>query len=98
MKVFEEEIRRGTIGAEMVNFADIATFALFGNMIRCLPELAPDLKEHAPQVYALCDKIGREPTLDTFIQGEEARYGKSYCSGMIEKSIRHQLGLDAKGK
>ena len=94
MTMFEEEVKRGTIGGDKVNFADIATFALFGNMIRCLEELEPDLKRHAPNVYALCEQIGKTPSLTAFIASEEEKYGKSYCMGQIEKSIRAQLSLD----
>jgi glutathione S-transferase len=60
LQVFEESLKRGSIGKEPVSFADISVFALFGNMIRCLPELEPDLLTHAPGIHAFCRKLGSQ--------------------------------------
>ncbi len=95
LEIFEESLKRGSIGMDTVSFADIAVFALFGNMTRCLPELEPDLKSHAPGIHALCAKIGSQPTLAAYVAGEEQRYGKLYCGGQIEESIRRMLAMDA---
>ena len=95
LEIFEESLERGHFGKESVSFADIGVFALFGNMIRCLPELEPDLLKHAPGVHAHCRKIGSEPSLAEYVAGEEQKYGKLYCGGYIEKSIRSMLEMDA---
>ncbi len=95
MRVFEESLNRRTIGAEPVSFADIGTYALFGNMTRCLPDLESDLQRHAPGIHALCQQIGAKPSLERYVAGEEERYGKLYCGGQIEESIRRMLEMDA---
>ena len=95
MRIFEESLQRGYIGKESTSFADIGVFALFGNMTRCLPELEVDLLEHAPGIRALCRNIGSQPSLARFVAGEEEKYGKLYCGGQIEKSIRSMLEMDA---
>lgn len=95
MEIFEESLRREFIGRKLVSFADIGVFALFGNMTRCLPELKADLRNHAPGIYDLCQKIGSEPSLASFVADEELKYGKTYCGGQIEQSIRKMLEMDA---
>ncbi len=97
MQIFEESLQRGFIGKESASFADIGVFALFGNMTRCLPELDADLLELAPGIHALCERIGSQPSLASYVAGEEEKYGKLYCGGQIEKSIREMLEMDAAG-
>jgi len=91
LQIFEESMKRGFIGKEPVSFADIGVFALFGTMTRCLTELEQDLLEHAPGIHALCQRIGNEPSLARYVAEEESKYGKLYCGGQIEKSIRSML-------
>ena len=95
MQIFEESLKRDFIGKDLVSFADIGVFALFGNMIRCLPELEADLLSHAPGIHALCQRIGAEPSLARCVADQELKYGKLYCGGQIEKSIRWMLEMDA---
>ncbi len=95
LRIFEESLNRGSIGKDPVSFADIGVFALLGNMIRCLPELEPDLLEHAPGIHAHCQRIGSHPSLAEYVAGEEERYGRLYCGGYIEESIRRMLEMDA---
>ena len=95
MQIFEESLKRDFIGKDLVSFADIGVFALFGNMIRCLPELEADLLSHAPGIHALCQGIGAEPSLARYVADQELKYGKLYCGGQIEKSIRRMLEMDA---
>jgi glutathione S-transferase len=97
MQIFEESLKRGFIGKALVSFADIGVFALFGNMVRCLPELEADLLSHAPGIHALCKSIGAEPSLAQYVAEQELKYGKLYCGGQIEKSIRKMLEMDAAG-
>ena len=97
MRIFEESLQRGLIGTSATSFADIGVFALFGNMTRCLPELEADLLEHAPGIHALCRQIGSQPSLDKRVASEQQKYGKLYCGGQIEKSIRKMLAMDAAG-
>ncbi|MEJ2531914.1 MAG: glutathione S-transferase family protein [Halioglobus sp.] len=95
MQIFEESLNRGFIGKDSVSFADIGVFALFGNMIRCLPDLEADLLSHAPGIHALCQRIGAEPSLARYVANQKREYGELYCGGQIEKSIRNMLEMDA---
>lgn len=94
LDIFEESLKRGYIGEEGVTFADIGVYALFGNMTRCLPELDDDLLGRAPGIHALCGRIGAEPSLADFVAEQERSYGKLYCGGQIEESIRSMLAMD----
>ena len=87
-RFFEASLKRGAIGRDPVSFADIGIFALFGNMIRCLPQLEADLLAHAPAIHALCRRSGAQPSLARYVAGEEQKYSKFYCGGQIEASIR----------
>jgi len=93
LQIFETSLQRGSIGKDSVSFADIAVYALFGNMTRCLPELEPDLREHAPTIHELCQSIGAQPSLANFVADEDRNYGKLYCGGQIEESLRRMLAL-----
>jgi len=94
LQIFEASLQRGFIGNDTTSFADIGVYALFGNMTRCLPELEADLLEHAPGIHALCREIGSRPSLADYVATEERKYGKLYCGGQIEKSIRKMLAMD----
>tara|TARA_R110002110_G_scaffold413729_1_gene641646 strand:- start:140440 stop:141147 length:708 start_codon:yes stop_codon:yes gene_type:complete len=94
MQIFEESLKRGYVGKDTISFADIGVYALFGNMTRCLPELEPDLLTHAPGISALCHRVGKAPSLARYIVEEELEYGKVYCGGQIEASIRKMLEMD----
>ncbi len=96
LAVFEESLRRGHIGKEAASFADIAVYALFGNMQRCLPELGADVRQHAPGIHAHCDRIGSTPSLARHVEDQAERYGTLYCGGQIEASIRDMLEQDAR--
>jgi len=95
LHISEESMKRGFIGKNLVSFADVGVFALFGNMIRCLPDLEADILSHAPGIHALCQKIGSQSSLAEYVSLEEQKYGKLYCGGQIEKSIRKMLAQDA---
>jgi glutathione S-transferase len=95
MEIFEESLKRGFVGKDPVTFADIGVYALFGNMTRCLPELDADLLGHAPGIHGLCREIGSQPSLARYVADQEQTYGKRYCGGKIETSIRRMLELDA---
>ena len=91
LAVFEASLARGHIGGQTVTFADISVYALIGNMIRCLPELEPDVRSHAPGIHRLCQQIGAKPSLAAHVSELEQAFGKSYCGGQIEASIREML-------
>ena len=95
LRIFEASRARGVIGGASVTFADISVFALFGNMMRCLPDLEPDIIAHAPRIHGLCETIGAQPSLATFVAEQTINYGDTYCGGFIEKSLSKMLALDA---
>lgn len=94
MQIFEESLSRSYIAKEKVSFADVGVYALFGNMIRCLPQLEADLLKHAPGVHAHCRKIGAQGSLAAYVAEQEQTYGTLYCGGQIEQSIRDMLSQD----
>jgi glutathione S-transferase len=94
MKLFEEMIHRKHLGQSSISISDLCTFALFGNMIRCLPQLQEDLLKHAPKVFHLCEKMMSIPQLSRYITNQEKKYKKRYCGGYIEESIKKMLTLD----
>ena len=96
MTLFEESLARGTIGGAEVSFADIGVYALFGNMIRCLPELESELLQYAPGIHALCNRLGAQPSLASYVAEQERTSGKLYCGGQIEESIRAMLAQDSR--
>lgn len=91
LHIFEENLQRGFIGKDPVTFADIAVYALFGNMVRCLPELEADVVTHAPGIHALCQRIGAHASLSEYVKRQQDEYGNLYCGGQIEQSIREML-------
>ena len=95
LQVFEESLEREAIGKDLINFADIGAFALFGNLMRCLPALEADVREYAPGIHAHCRELGSKASLADYVAEEERRYGNLYCGGQIEESIRRMLEMDA---
>ncbi len=95
LSVFEESLARGHFSGKQSSYADIAVFALFVNMMRCLPELESDVRDHAPGVHAHCHRIGLTPSLAAKVAQDDEEFGDLYCGGQIEASIREMLTLDA---
>jgi glutathione S-transferase len=79
------------LGGDQISTADIVTYALWGTMIRCLPQLSADCRKHAPYVFELCQRIESRPNIKQLIENQEKNYGNQYCGGQIEKSIRSML-------
>lgn len=106
MEIFEEFGTRngltsegGTmLGTENITFADTSTYALFGTMTRCIPELKEDLKNNAPNVYSLCERIANRENIKSYLKGKQDAWGNLYCGGQIEKSIRKMIKLDEESK
>jgi glutathione S-transferase len=84
------------LGGDQISVADIATYALWGTMIRCLPELSTDCQKYSPNIFKLCQRIENRPKIKSFIEEQNRNYGPLYCGGQIEKSIRRMLNRDAK--
>ena len=94
LQLFEESLRRDHIKRDSLNVAEIAVYALFGNMMRCLPELEPDIREHAPGIHALCGQVASRSSLASYVADQAKAYGSLYCGGQIEESIRNMIAMD----
>lgn len=82
------------LGGEQISVADIATYALWGTMTRCLPELSEDCRKYSPNIFELCQRIENRPKIQSFTEEQSRNYGNLYCGGQIEQSIREMLEKD----
>ena len=99
MRIFEKTGRehrlkknQGFLLGSTLSVADIATTALFGTMIHCFPEMAKDLNDNAPNIAQLCQRIEARPYIHPFLVKQRREYGKAYCGGQIERSLRDMIG------
>lgn len=102
MMIFEKtgvahglKINHGFYLGSSITVADIAVTALFGTMIYSFPELSVDLEKHAPNIASLCERIEARPSIRTFLEKQRQEYGRIYCGGEIEKSLRKMLSDDS---
>lgn len=99
MQIFEKtgnehglNANRGFLLGSKISVADIATTALFGTMVHCLPPLEQDLRKTAPHLAKLCKRIEARPRIKPFLERQRQEYGKAYCGGQIEASLRKMIG------
>ena len=85
----------GTLLGGPLSVADLCCFALWGTMERSFPSLSSTLRDNAPRVMALADRVAARPQLQRFLEEERALLGERYCGGQIEASIRAMLEADA---
>ncbi|MBS0290339.1 MAG: glutathione S-transferase family protein [Proteobacteria bacterium] len=83
---------KGFLLGSTISVADIATTALFGTLVYCFPELKNDLHKNAPSIKRLCQRIENRLAIRAFLQGQREEYGKVYCGGKIENSLRKMIG------
>ena len=98
MKIFEKtgsahglKSDRGFFLGSRISVADIASTALFGTLIYSFPELEADLQKNAPKIQALCRRIESRPAIRSFLEQQRQAYGRTYCGGQIEASIRKMI-------
>jgi glutathione S-transferase len=98
LKIFEQtglghglKNEKGYFLGSKISVADIATTALFGTMVHSFPELKSDLEENAPHIWKLCERIEARPTIRPFLEEQRKKFGKVYCAGKIEKSMREMI-------
>lgn len=85
------------LGTQSATLADLAAYSLLQTMERCLPELSADLRQHAPAVMALCDRLGEESEgLKALSAAQAEEMGTTYCGGEEEESIRAMLNPEPK--
>lgn len=82
---------RGFLLGSRISVADIAATALFGTMTHAFPALDADLREHAPGIAALCQKIEARPRIRPLLAQQRTEHGRAYCGGQIERSIRAMI-------
>ena len=99
MKVFEQtglahgfKTSGGYLLGSTITVADIAITALFGTMLYAFPALEDDLVENAPGVAALVKRVEARPSIRPFLEEKRETWGRGYCGGQIEASLRRQLG------
>ena len=98
MKIFELtgldhglKAEKGFLLGSKISVADIATTALFGTLIHSFPPLKSDLKDFAPHVARLCERIEARPAVAEFLAKQREKFGQTYCGGEIEKSLRKMI-------
>lgn len=79
------------LGTEAPGLADLVTHSLWGVMTSKLPPLRPMLDRSAPAVASLSDRIGRLPDQQELCRRNDREYGKEWCGGQIEASLRAVL-------
>lgn len=82
---------KGYLLGSTISVADIATTALFGTMRYSFPALNTDLEQQAPQIAALCDRVEGRARIQPFLAAQRETYGREYCGGQIEASLRKML-------
>jgi len=95
LEIFEQTaIRNGVtetrfyFAATRAGVADLALHALLATMERCLPGLSPTLRQNAPLVMSVCDRVSQNPGIVDLVERQVVAHGDLYCGGEIEKSIR----------
>ena len=98
MKIFEKtglehglKAEKGFLLGTTLSVADIATAALFGSMVYSFPDLQGDLQENAPHIAKLCQRIEARPAIKAFLAAQRDEYGRGYCGGQIEQSLRKMI-------
>ena len=99
MQIFEQTAIKNGVTENRYYFAsanagvaDLALHAMFATMKRCLPSLSPNLRQNAPLVMSVCDRISQNSGIKELVDKQTAEHGEFYCGGEIEKSIRGVLG------
>ena len=98
MTIFEETGARHDLadtghmlGTDAPSLADLATGTLLFTMADKLPGLGGLLRESAPRVADLSDRMAHLPAIAELRTRTDAAYGAVYCGGQIEQSLRAVL-------
>lgn len=98
MRIFENTgLKHGLKGSKgfllgsTLSVADIATTALFGTLIYSFPELKDDLRENAPHIADLCQRVEARKSIRAFLEKQREEIGNGYCGGQIEQSLRKMI-------
>jgi glutathione S-transferase len=79
------------LGGEAPGIADIVTAILWSTVADRFPEIEAILEDTAPITAALTQRVADLPPLVKLAAKARRDYGKSYCGGQIEASLRKVL-------
>jgi glutathione S-transferase len=79
------------LGSDVPGIADVVTATLWGTMADRFPAIETILKETAPNTAALTQRVSALPPLAKLAAKARKDYGKTYCGGKIEASLRKAL-------
>ena len=79
------------LGTPDPGVADLSCAALWVTICDTLPELAPLIAGHAPNVLALSQRLGATPDISALRDDQKQRWGNLWCTGQIEASLRTVL-------
>lgn len=80
------------LGTEAAGIADIVTSILWSTMSDRFPVIARLVAETAPRTHGLSQRMQSVPSLARLKKQAFEDYGKGYCGGEIEKSLRAVAG------
>lgn len=99
LEIFEQTAIKNGVAKNCYYFAsknagvaDLTLHALFATMERCLSGLSSILRQNAPVVMSVCDRISQNSGIIQLVNKQTDAHGELYCGGEIEKSIRSVLG------
>ncbi len=87
LSVFEHSLDQNAV----LSAVDVVHHALWATIERCLPGMQPIVRKHAPVVLNRCDQVGLNPGIRKLVGSQQEMWGRLYCGGQIEESIRTML-------
>ncbi len=85
---------------EKAGVADIVTATLWGTLGQHFPSIADRLRDRAPLIAGLTERMMATPHLSALAEDSRKRFGDVYCGGQIEASMRQVINGEShpKGK
>lgn len=80
------------LGGEAPGLADIVTATLWSTLANRFPTIETILEDTAPLTAAVTRRVSELPSLAKLAAKAKRDYGKAYCGGEIEASLRKVLG------
>ena len=80
------------LGGQAAGIADIVTATLWGVLADRFPKIGMILRAQAPLVAALTARLMASRPLRELMTWSDERFGRAYCGGQIEASLRKVIG------
>jgi glutathione S-transferase len=80
------------LGGSEATIADIVTATLWGVLTDRFPPIGEILQAQAPNIAGLTQRMMATPRLKDLMAWTNERFGKAYCGGQIEASLRKVMG------